>query len=212
MSVPRYHTRNLLCDLRPIGLLVGGTTLLFLQLQYPFAVRFLRFPWSPLNSAFYLACLAAPWVGVVQCFLHRRRWPIVIAAVAVLPLLFISLIGWQPLTRPPSVSPQARFVVTMKSTAWYDCSVDRTREVDLCRAWDDGGRLIAQGKFRLDGENRAATAAELRPSMVQLYPGHPELAWIYLSGGMGNFSKTLVPVNDSGQPLERFEVHVEPGK
>jgi hypothetical protein len=42
---------------------------------------------------------------------------------------------------------------------------------------------------------------------VQLYPGHPELAWIYLSDEKGDFGKILVPVNDAGEALERFEVH-----
>jgi len=97
------------------------------------------------------------------------------------------------------------------SSAWFDCSVDHTKDLDVCRVWDDEGHLIAYGNYRLDGETRAATTKELRPSMVHLYPGHPDLAWIYLSGDNGDSSKTLIPVNDAGQPLERFEVHVQTG-
>jgi hypothetical protein len=114
---------------------------------------------------------------------------------------------WQPLVRPLGVSSAARYVSRLKSSAWFDCSVDRTKNVDACRAWDDAGHLIAYGDFRLDGEKRAATATELRPSQVQIYPGHPELAWIYLSDAKSDFGKILVPVNSAGEPLERFEVH-----
>ena len=82
------------------------------------------------------------------------------------------------------------------------------RDVDVCQAWDDAGHLVARGNYRLDGQRRTATAVELHPSTLQVYPSRPELSWIYLNGDQGIFSKTLVPVNDSGQPLERFEVHV----
>jgi len=85
--------------------------------------------------------------------------------------------------------------------------VDHTKDVDACRAWNGAGHLIAFGNFRIDGKKRAATEAELRPTLVQLYPSHPELAWIYLTDGKSDFAKTLVPVNNAGEPLERFEVH-----
>jgi hypothetical protein len=116
---------------------------------------------------------------------------------------------WQPLTRPSGVSARARYVDTFKSAAWFACSVERTKDVNICRAWDTDGNLIAFGNYRLDRENRAATALELRPSEVHLYPGHPNLAWIYLWGAHGSIvGRTLVPVNDAGQPLERFEVRI----
>ena len=115
---------------------------------------------------------------------------------------------WQPLTRPAGVSPQVRYVSTLTDAAWFECSVDDVADVDVCRAWDERGHLIAHGRYRLDGESRAATPTELRPSEVQEYPGHPELAWIYLSGSQGTLSKILVPVNSAAEPLERFEVHV----
>ena len=116
---------------------------------------------------------------------------------------------WQPLSRPSGVSARARYVDTFKSAAWFDCSVERTKDVDICRAWDTNGELIAFGNYRLDGENRAARAPGLRPSQVHDYPGHPNLAWIYLFGDHGRvMGRTLVPVNDAGQPLEHFEVRI----
>jgi hypothetical protein len=103
----------------------------------------------------------------------------------------------------------ARYVDTFKSAAWFDCSIDRTKDVNVCRAWDTNGNLIAFGNYRLDGEGRAATAPELRPSQVHLYLGHPNLAWIYLFGDHREIvGKPLVPVNDAGKPLERFEVRI----
>ena len=115
---------------------------------------------------------------------------------------------WQPLTRPAGVSEHARFISTLKDQEWFDCSVDAMRDVNPCRAWDDKGNLIAFGNYRLEKENRAATAVELKPSVVHRYPGHPDLAWIYLFDEKSGFGKTLVPVNEQGKPLERFEVRM----
>lgn len=116
---------------------------------------------------------------------------------------------WQPLTRPTGVTARARYVDSFKSAAWFDCSIERIKDVNVCRAWDTDGNLIAFGNYRLEGGNRAATVAELRPSKVQLYPAHPNLAWIYLFGDDGSIlGRTLVPVNEAGKPLERFEVRI----
>lgn len=134
-----------------------------------------------------------------------------IAALRPFYLIGVDLGLWQPFSRPIGVSSRARYIPTMKTEAWFDCSVDHIRNVDTCRAWDETGNLIAFGAYRLDGENRAATANELRPSMVHTYPGHPNLAWIYLFKGNNVLGKTLVPVNGDGQPLERFEVQVGGG-
>lgn len=124
-------------------------------------------------------------------------------------LVGVSIGFWQPLSRPYGVSARARYVDAFKSAAWFDCSVERTKGVNVCRAWDTGGNLIAFGNYRLEGENRAANARELRPSEVQECPGHPNLAWIYLFGDHGTIrGRTLVPVNDAGRPLERFEVRI----
>jgi hypothetical protein len=97
----------------------------------------------------------------------------------------------------------------MKGATWFDCSVDQIHNVNPCKAWDSSGRLIAFGNYRLDNEGRAATARELRLSIVHNYPDHPDLAWIYLSTDKGgDFGKTLVPVGADGRPLERFEVRI----
>lgn len=98
---------------------------------------------------------------------------------------------WQPLTRPSGVSPSAHLVCLLKNKTWFDCSVDAKRNVDVCRAWSSTGRLIADGDFRLEDEDRAAVGRELRPSTVN---GSNAQAWrIYLFGPKGAFSRELVP-------------------
>jgi hypothetical protein len=99
-----------------------------------------------------------------------------IASVRPAYLIGVSLGFWQPRTRPSGVSARARYVDTFKNAAWFDRLLDRTKGVDVCRAWDQNGKLIAFGNYRLEGENRAATEGELRPSAVHPYPGHPNLA------------------------------------
>jgi hypothetical protein len=138
-----------------------------------------------------------------------RRIVLVVAAVAlVVATRPVYLVGvafgmWQPLSRPSAVSARSRYVETLKSAGWFDCSIDRIKDVDVCRVWDRDGKLVAFGNYRLDPENRAARATELRYRRVEDYTGHPNLAWIYLSD-----QRTLVPVNDAGQPLQRFEVQL----
>ena len=115
---------------------------------------------------------------------------------------------WQPLTRPRDVPKRAHYVDAFKSAAWFDCAVDSRRNVNVCEAWDEKGRLIASGDYRLDGENRAARGVELRPWKIHRGPdANPKLAWIDLFGSKSASSLTLVPINSAGQPLERFEVH-----
>jgi hypothetical protein len=50
-------------------------------------------------------------------------------------LVGVSFGFWQPLTRPAGVSGRARYVDAFKSAAWFDCSVERTKDVNVCRAW-----------------------------------------------------------------------------
>jgi len=100
---------------------------------------------------------------------------------------------WQPLTRPRSVSASARYVSSIEDGTWFDCSVDSKRNVDFCKAWDFEGHLIADGDFRLEGQDRAATNAELRPSFVISSGGHAYM--IYLYGKAGSQSAVLVPVD-----------------
>jgi hypothetical protein len=144
-----------------------------------------------------------------------KRIVIVVGAVALIAALhpiYITGIAfgvWQPLSRPVGVSAKARYVETLKSAGWFECSVDRLKDVNVCRAWDRDGKLVAFGNYRLDGENRAATLIELRPSTVESYPDHPNLAWIYLFDAHNTImGRTLVPVNEAGQPLQRFEVRL----
>ena len=135
----------------------------------------------------------------------------VLTAVSISVLLIGYVVGvrfglWQPMNRPSSVPGGAHYVPTMKAETWFECSVDRSRNVNHCRAWDGGGNLIAFGSYRLDGENRAATEKELQPSQVLHYYDHPNLAWIYLFKDGHTFGRTLVPVDENGRPLERFDV------
>src|SRR5258708_584013 len=89
-----------------------------------------------------------------------------IASILPLYKTGVSLGFWQPITRPSTVSRAAQHVTTLKQATWFDCHVDETRNVDVCRAWDNKGRLIADGDFRLEDEDRAATASELHPSYI----------------------------------------------
>jgi hypothetical protein len=101
---------------------------------------------------------------------------------------------WQPLTRPAGVSSEARYVSQIEDGTWFDCVVDQKRDVNICKAWDFEGHLVANGSFRLEGEDRAATRAELRPSSVVSSGGHAYM--IYLFGDEGAHSRTLVPVDE----------------
>jgi hypothetical protein len=113
---------------------------------------------------------------------------------------------WQLVARPSGVSRRAHYVDAFKAAAWFDCSLDPVRDVNVCQAWDPEGKLIAFAKYRIEDRNRSATERELRPSRVHEYPGHPNLARIILREEWSQTPITLVPVNDSGQPLERFDV------
>jgi hypothetical protein len=108
---------------------------------------------------------------------------------------------WQPLRRPQGVSPSAHYVSLVEEGTWFKCYVDSKRSVDVCKAWDADGRLIADGDFRLEGENRFATKSELRPTHVAR--GDGQVWMIYLNGKEGAFSKALVPATASGTADDR---------
>lgn len=108
---------------------------------------------------------------------------------------------WQPFTRPAPVTSKARFVSRMESGFWFDCSVDAKRNVDVCKAWDYKGALLADGDFRLEDEGRAATQSELRPSAVFSSGGQAYM--IYLFGEHGAHSRTLLPVRGEGNAVTR---------
>src|SRR5579884_1262648 len=108
----------------------------------------------------------------------------------VLFLFFIMTVGvvngfTEAPPRPPSVPRSAHYVDRIEDGTWFDCSVDTRRNVDLCKAWDDRGVLIADGAFRLEDEDRAATTAELHPSLVLSSGGKAYM--IYLFGKQGVF-------------------------
>lgn len=107
----------------------------------------------------------------------------------------VSLGILQPLGRPHGVPASARYVSTFKQETWFDCRVDLPRNVDVCRAWDVNGKLMVDGDFRLEDEERAATAAELRPSQVISATGHVYMIYLY---GNDNrvLGRVLVPVVD----------------
>jgi hypothetical protein len=117
------------------------------------------------------------------------------ALVAAFPVyhLGIALSLWQPLIRPRGVSASAHYVSIVEEGTWFDCHLDFKRNVDVCKAWDPDGRLIVDGDFLLEGENRPASESELRPTHVARGDGQ---VWrIDLHGKDGNFSKALVPVS-----------------
>jgi len=101
---------------------------------------------------------------------YRIALAVVIAfvlAIGYLGYLFGVVSGWwNPLVRPAGVSPTAHYVFIWESAGWFDCSVDHQENVNVCKAWDATGRLCASGRFRLKGEGRAATEAELKPSAL----------------------------------------------
>ena len=104
---------------------------------------------------------------------------------------------WQPWTRPFGVSSSARYVSWIEDGTWFDCAVDSKRNMNVCRAWDSSGRLLADGDFRLECQGRAATKAELRPSSISSSGGHCYA--IYLYGKEGARSRSLVPVTSEQQ-------------
>lgn len=92
---------------------------------------------------------------------------------------------WSPVNRPATVSKEAHYVFVWESAAWFDCRVDEIRNVDVCRAWDNSGRLLAAGDFRIKGEDRAATKEELKPSAVGATNLNGLSDTIYLFGPKG---------------------------
>jgi hypothetical protein len=106
------------------------------------------------------------------------------------------------------VSARARHVFLWESAAWFDCSADRERDVDVCTAWDDSGRLLANGDFRLEDENRAATPGELRPSTIGRTDASGRSDEIWLFGHHGLIEgKKLIRVGPPRIPSAKGELH-----
>jgi hypothetical protein len=112
---------------------------------------------------------------------------------------------WDPFSRPGAVSPNAHHVFLWESEAWFDCSVDKAQNVNFCNVWDGTGRLIASGGFRIEGENRAASAEELHPSTTGPTEADGRSRSIYLFGPDGRIEgKRLVLVLPFPKPASRL--------
>jgi hypothetical protein len=134
------------------------------------------------------------------------RWTLKIAfaALAATTLTFAYAVGvilgfWPPIGRPRGVPASAHFVTMVEEQTWFDCTADMVRNVDHCRAWDGTGRLIADGDYQLFGEDRAATAPELRPTKVLVIPTRsglplPILIYQFEYGHRNSHSRPLVLV------------------
>jgi hypothetical protein len=133
----------------------------------------------------------------------RQRVMAVVTGVALATLawpayiLGVVLGLWQPLQRPSGVSLSARYVSWIEDGTWFDCVADSRRNVDVCKAWDSNGRVLADGDYRLECQGRAAVGNELRPSSVSSSGGHGHA--IYLFGQEGARTRTLVPVTNERQ-------------
>jgi hypothetical protein len=104
---------------------------------------------------------------------------------------------WQPWSRPRGVSRKAHYVSRIEDGTWFDCKLDSKRDMNVCKAWDADGKLLADGDFRLECQGRAATVPELRPSSVISSHNHGYM--IYLFGAKGSQSAILVPVTSIDQ-------------
>jgi hypothetical protein len=146
------------------------------------------------------------------------------AALLTILLVVVSILGWftyilglaqgcwNPLIRPRGVAGNARYVYIFgKSAEWFSCQVNQRRDVDVCSAWDDYGRLVAAGDFRLRDENRAATTAELQPSMVGPggASGHSDVIYLFGPDRL-ILGKELVRVGSKSE-RERFGVEIPGG-
>jgi hypothetical protein len=116
---------------------------------------------------------------------------LVAAAIFITYRLGFIFSAWQPI-RPHGISAAAVYVSTVEDGYWFDCRVDNAQNVDVCRVWDYWGKVMADGRFQLECEERAATSAELRPSTIARRNGLADA--IYLFGKDGNFSRKLVSV------------------
>jgi len=145
---------------------------------------------------------------VLDTFMKSTRSKGLIAFLSFLAFSALSLIvftrflGLWGGTRPPGVPTDAHLVSLIENGTWFQYSIDSSRDANKVKAWDLQGRLLADGYFRLEGENRAATNSELHPSIVQFRHDVNRTDYIYLfkrhglMGGQDPFGKILVPIDD----------------
>ena len=118
-------------------------------------------------------------------------------------VLFARFIGvWGTDNRPSSVPSDAKLVSLIETGTWFQYSFDPIHNANKVKAWDLNGRLLADGYFRLEEENRPATDLELNPSVVQFRYDVGKTDYIYLFkhqstwGGKEPFGKILVPIDE----------------
>lgn len=70
------------------------------------------------------------------------------------------LMGPEPIFRPISVPVAAKYVSDESSGNYVNCSSNRT-DYNFCTVYYSDGTIHLQGKFGVDGENRAATSSQL---------------------------------------------------
>ena len=104
---------------------------------------------------------------------------------------------WEPLLHPSGVPSTAHFYSTIeeKQGLWFDCSVDVKRQVNPCRVWEENGRLLVNGDFRIEDGNRMATASELKPTRALW--SHGKVYMICLAGLRGACDQMMVPVKEN---------------
>lgn len=116
---------------------------------------------------------------------------------------FARFLGLWGAKRPSGVPTDARLVSLIENGTWFQYSIDPMRNANKVKAWDLKGRLLADGYFRLEGENRAASNSELHPSIVQFRYDVNRTDYIYLFkrygflGGQEPFGKILIPIDDN---------------
>ena len=109
----------------------------------------------------------------------------VMAILAVSMLAFCTNKRTPPL-RPSQVPQSAVWSGGAEGGAWYDCSVDLERNINVCAVYSEAdGKLAFKASYRLKNANRAASSEELKDPVIDVLNGN----CIYLAG-----QKTLVAV------------------
>src|ERR1700722_18165443 len=102
------------------------------------------------------------------------NWLLIILSVA-----SCSRSGWRPERRPAGVEKGAVWAGGPDGGSYILCGVDRDRNVNLCKVWNDyTGEIVERGCYRLVKEVRAATERELT------YRWADRAGWIGLKDGL----------------------------
>ena len=143
------------------------------------------------------------WIYMVNLlpFNNRRYLAVLFSAIAMLVAPFAYRVGvvfglWQPVTRPPQVPNAAHYVSSIEDGTWFVCTLDSSRDLNFCKAWDPYGNVLADGEFRIECQGRAANLLELRPSRVSRSAGKTFAIFLYGADGSES-GPTLVPVTST---------------